>query len=62
MKDATMPWQHHFQPDPQTPTACMVCGLHPAWHPEHQPPESGRFLSLATQAALRFIRDREPQP
>jgi hypothetical protein len=27
-----LPWEHPFQPDPLTPTACIVCALHPQWH------------------------------
>jgi hypothetical protein len=53
------PWQHSFTPDPQTPTACVICGLHAQWHPEHQPRESDRHLSLPQQAALESVRKRE---
>ena len=27
-----LPWEHPFQPDPLTPTACVICALHPQWH------------------------------
>jgi hypothetical protein len=37
---------HPFQPDPATPTACVVCALHPAWHPEHQPPEATKEIMV----------------
>jgi hypothetical protein len=33
-----MPWNHDFLPDPLTPSACVVEGLHPAWHRDHEPP------------------------